>query len=41
MLRVVQEGLGYREWLVPAQLLNTKASKRMLSSDETCELEWA
>jgi hypothetical protein len=35
-----QDWLRYREWLVPAELLNTRASMRKLPVDEAYELEW-
>jgi hypothetical protein len=29
----VQDGAGYREWLIPAQIINAKATVRILEED--------
>ena len=34
----IEEGKGYREWLVPADLLNRFGSVRLLSGEEESEL---
>lgn len=35
---LVQEGSTYREWCVPAELINTRGTVRLLSDDELDEL---
>jgi hypothetical protein len=36
-----QDRLNYREWLVPAELLNTRAASiRRLTVDEIYQLDW-
>ena len=36
----VEDGKGYREWLVPAALLNARAEVRHLTFEQTAALSW-
>ena len=36
---VIEEHKGYREWCIPAEIINTRATVTLLSQEEVEELE--